>query len=424
MFPFLIFLSLPEVPNMEPSPSGGTRLAPVSLLPGTPQRGAEGSGSLQLLSAASASTMSVSDAPHLGENAPFRRRIDSDDDSPIKPKPAMKSKLLSDSEDEVPVRPSRLTPQLATPDSSQGKFSNGKSPTPARQRAKSAALAGSAARGVHSSEGSSDSGSSSGSSSSDRSSSVSSSGSDSSDSSEGSSSESQDERENERLVKKPRKDDKKPMPKRKQPSPVKAKPPPRTTVSREAAASRSKSRDGSDDEGDGADISMGTFDPRNRNTRAKLVAQLLCRWWYVMPEWPPPDFNYEAELRKRRLKLVTLEEYEDLDDVDEQGFTKVYQISAFPGVFRDPNGNAIDLRPAEGRPCYSNLTKKTEYELLQLVEVAIKNQMEKLKESVYDERATHKKLQAELVEVSKELQRHRLREEMLKSKKGTAVKAQ
>lgn len=64
------------------------------------------------------------------------------------------------------------------------------------------------------------------------------------------------------------------------------------------------------------------------------------------------------------------------------------------GVFRDPNGNAIDLRPAEGRPCYSNLTKKTEYELLQLVEVAIKNQMEKLKESVYDERATHKKLQA------------------------------
>lgn len=107
---------------------------------------------------------------------------------------------------------------------------------------------------------------------------MSSSGSDSSDSSEGSSSESQDDRENDRVVKKPRKDDKKPVPKRKQTSPVKTKAPPRTPVVREAAASRSKSRDGSDDEGDGADISMGTFDPRNRNTRAKLVAQLLCRY--------------------------------------------------------------------------------------------------------------------------------------------------
>lgn len=69
-----------------------------------------------------------------------------------------------------------------------------------------------------------------------------------------------------------------------------------------------------------------------------------------MPEWPPPDFNYEAELRKRRLKLVTLEEYEDLDDVDEQGFTKVYQISAFPGEF----GSVGTPRLTDG--CYKRAT--------------------------------------------------------------------
>lgn len=55
------------------------------------------------------------------------------------------------------------------------------------------------------------------------------------------------------------------------------------------------------------------------------------RWWYAWPQWPPEDFDYSKELEKRKLKWVSLEEYEDLDDVDKNGYTKVYQISAFPG---------------------------------------------------------------------------------------------
>ncbi|CBZ51029.1 conserved hypothetical protein [Neospora caninum Liverpool] len=366
---------------------------------------------------ASGAFMSQASVSQATQGSSCLRQTDSDDDSPIKPRSAAKSKLLSDSDDDVPVKPSRSPLASQTAEPSERKYPNGTSSGPPRQRARSTTLAGSTGREGDMSDSSSASDSSSDSSSSGRSnSSVSSSDSGSSDSSDELSSDSGNDSEDDQL-KKPRKKERSAAPKRKQPPPKKQRAPQRPSSAGGNSGSRSKSRDGSDDDENGADISMGTFDPRNRTTRAKLVAQLLCRWWYVLPDWPPADFDYVTELTNRRLKLVTLEEYEDLDDVDEQGFTKVYQISAFPGVFRDPNGKAIDLRPAEGRPCYSNFIKKSEYELLQLVETAIKNQLEKLKESVYDERRTHKKLQAELSEVSKELQRHRLREDMLKSKK-------
>lgn len=137
----------------QPSLARGAPQTPTPRLPGTSQQDAAGGDCRNYVATANASSMAVSQASQVAGDAPLGRRVDSDDDSPIKPKPAMKSKLLSDSEDEVPVKPLRLAPQLATPDASQGKCSNGKSSAPVRQRAKSAVLGGSAARGVHSSEG-------------------------------------------------------------------------------------------------------------------------------------------------------------------------------------------------------------------------------------------------------------------------------
>lgn len=67
----------------------------------------------------------------------------------------------------------------------------------------------------------------------------------------------------------------------------------------------------------------------------------LVRWWYAWPQWPPADFDYSRELEKRKLKWVALEEYEDLDDVDKDGYTKVYQISAFPGTADSRRGAVL-----------------------------------------------------------------------------------
>ncbi|KJP89518.1 hypothetical protein AK88_00729 [Plasmodium fragile] len=163
-------------------------------------------------------------------------------------------------------------------------------------------------------------------------------------------------------------------------------------------------------------IIIGTFDPHNRTPKEKLVAQLLIRWWYVLPEWPTPDFNYEPELTKRKLRLVPLEVYEDEEDINKEGFRKVYEISAFPGVFRDATGTAYDLRDKESCPSYNNFMKKTELELLELICQAIKNQMESLKKSVYSESATEKTLERELKDAEVKLNK-------ITKKKATKTKA-
>ncbi|OEH73574.1 hypothetical protein cyc_06705 [Cyclospora cayetanensis] len=172
----------------------------------------------------------------------------------------------------------------------------------------------------------------------------------------------------------------------------------------------------SDEDGQENEISMGAFDPKKRNSKDRLVAQFLRRWWYAWPQWPPEDFDYSKELEKRKLKWVSLEEYEDLDDVDKGGYTKVYQISAFPGVFRDPNGNAIDLRPQEGRPCYRNVKQLSELELLQLIAKAIKGQMAALQSSAFEETSIERALQSELEEVESELKQMQRRMDAAKGR--------
>jgi len=135
------------------------------------------------------------------------------------------------------------------------------------------------------------------------------------------------------------------------------------------------------------------------------VAQFLRRWWYALPPWPPEDWNPSAALLARKLKVVDIEEWDDTEDVDEEGFTKVYQLSQFRGVFRDPYGTAHDLRPREGCPCYSNFVKKSDEELYKLIITAATNQMKILEKSVYDERELLKSLQEEIVEATAALDR-------------------
>lgn len=50
-----------------------------------------------------------------------------------------------------------------------------------------------------------------------------------------------------------------------------------------------------------------------------------------MPEWPAKDFDYKAELAKRKLRQVSFDVWEDEDDIDDEGVTKVYEITHFSG---------------------------------------------------------------------------------------------
>jgi hypothetical protein len=144
---------------------------------------------------------------------------------------------------------------------------------------------------------------------------------------------------------------------------------------------------------DGEIQSGGAVTKRDRSIKEQLVADLLCRWWYVMPDWPPDDEAYfQAELEKRNLRKVPLEEWDWEPEVDKNGRAKVYELSQFKGLFRDVSGELRDLRPKDSCPCFSNYMKKEVTELYDLLVVALENQLKDLVNSKYNE----SQLEAEL----------------------------
>ena len=41
------------------------------------------------------------------------------------------------------------------------------------------------------------------------------------------------------------------------------------------------------------------LDENQRNLKLKkdIINDLLCRWWYILPEWPPTNYNYDKALK-------------------------------------------------------------------------------------------------------------------------------
>lgn len=125
---------------------------------------------------------------------------------------------------------------------------------------------------------------------------------------------------------------------------------------------------------------------KDRSIKEQVVADFLCRWWYVLPDWPPKEEAfYTAELDKQKMRKVKIEEWEWVAEIDGQNRKKVYELSQFRGVFRDQAGTMIDVRPQETCPCYSNMMKKELPDLYQMLVKAYELQLEDLKNSVYDE---------------------------------------
>lgn len=150
----------------------------------------------------------------------------------------------------------------------------------------------------------------------------------------------------------------------------------------------------------------GPVKNRERSTKEVVVAQLLCRWWYALPDWPPTDEKYyEAELRKRSFRKVSIEEWEWLPDEDEKGRKKVYELSQFKGVFRCSRGDLIDCRPQETCPCYSNFMKKDIVDLWGLLVKAYEGQLVALKTSKYNETKTAQDIKVALTSARDNLQK-------------------
>lgn len=142
----------------------------------------------------------------------------------------------------------------------------------------------------------------------------------------------------------------------------------------------------------------GPIQKKKRSLKESVVAELLCRWWYALPDWPPPakDPYWAEQLSKRNYKLVDVEEWEFAKEMDSQNRQKVYGLKQFRGVYRNSAGDFIDLRPQETCPCQRNMMKKDMPELYNLLIKAYEGQLTDLKNSKYDESQLEAVLKAAL----------------------------
>lgn len=127
---------------------------------------------------------------------------------------------------------------------------------------------------------------------------------------------------------------------------------------------------------------------RNRSMKEDIVAQLLCRWWfsdyYIANDWPPQNEDfYEAELKKSKMRKVTVQEWEWIPEEDGDGRRKVYELSQYRGVYRNSSGDLVDLRPKDTCPCLNTFMKKDMATLCSMLISAYENQLKDLAQSKY-----------------------------------------
>lgn len=124
----------------------------------------------------------------------------------------------------------------------------------------------------------------------------------------------------------------------------------------------------------------GGFATGERKQRLALISDILSRWWFVFPVWPPADFDYAKALRKTGCREVPIADWLAAPKKDADGLAKVYQLTQFPGVFRNVDEEMLDMRPKNSCPCFANLQKQPIENLFKFVIRAIDNQADILKE--------------------------------------------
>ncbi|CAD7945461.1 unnamed protein product [Amoebophrya sp. A25] len=121
------------------------------------------------------------------------------------------------------------------------------------------------------------------------------------------------------------------------------------------------------------------------SARQKLISDVLSRWWFVFPIWPPPNFDYAKVLRREGYREVQISEWNKAPEEVEEApggrkLAKVYQLGNFPGVFRNSRDELLDMRPKDSCPCFANLQKQPWQRLCEFAVRAYENQIDVLKQ--------------------------------------------
>ena len=113
------------------------------------------------------------------------------------------------------------------------------------------------------------------------------------------------------------------------------------------------------------------------------VNQLLQRWWYALPPWPPENYNTSYKLRKNKLKVVDLTKWNIKPNINSKNYKKCIELPGYKYVYLTYDGKVYDFRPKKNKPTFNNLMKLNDIELHENLVKALKNQLNDLEKRNY-----------------------------------------
>ena len=120
-----------------------------------------------------------------------------------------------------------------------------------------------------------------------------------------------------------------------------------------------------------------SFSSINFKDKDQIIDEILCRWWYGLPIWPPENYDYSPIMKEQ--KLVKVNELTDKNPYED--LKKVIEFEGYPGIFIDSENELYDLRPKDNCPCKSNMEKKTIKELVHILKKCYEGQLKQLDKS-------------------------------------------
>ena len=109
-----------------------------------------------------------------------------------------------------------------------------------------------------------------------------------------------------------------------------------------------------------------------------FVHQLLQRWWYALPPWPPHDYDPSEKLKSHKLRLVNEKNWKKEVEVNSDNYKKCVELPGYKYVYVTKEGKVYDFRPEDGKPSFNNLMKLNDIELHQYIVKALQNQLNDL----------------------------------------------
>ena len=128
------------------------------------------------------------------------------------------------------------------------------------------------------------------------------------------------------------------------------------------------------------------------------VYQLLQRWWYALPKWPPDDLDVTEKLRENKLRLVEEKNWKKEVELTSDDFKKCIELPGYKYVYMTKDGKIYDFRPEKDKPSFTNLMKMSDLELHRHLVNALKKQLEELdKRNYYTEKELRQNIRNQLV---------------------------